>query len=203
MVCAQTQKQPTKCGNENLSGAGVQGCWEKLKQPQVLRLGWQDRTKPDCFAHIGGGALQAPQTPSASLKQVDVPCQPSSCVLAFKSTGSPAPEPKPPSHSHASHLPRFSSPFWGGTQGRGEVQASPNNCSGEHCIFIAVCVSRVHPACQKPRGRSSSFLCGHTRICVFWQITDILPIYRLFPMLLTTRVSLVQCSVKSQLARSM
>lgn len=36
IVCTKTQKYQTIFGNdENLSGAGVEGCWEKLKWPHA------------------------------------------------------------------------------------------------------------------------------------------------------------------------
>ena len=68
--------------------------------------------------------------------------------------------------------------------------------------FLSVC-PRFIPLVRNPDGiPTPSAVCGQTKTCVFWQITDILSLDRLFPMLFTHRVSVVQRSVTSQLARS-
>lgn len=153
------------------------------------------RTKALSCEHVGLGP-PGPQTLSACPQHVDGPCDSSSSAWAFKNTRRPASEPKSPISSSHAWLSLLGS--WKGAKEEKRTELAPNICSGEHNIFIAVCVSKAQSACQKLWCCSYSFLCGHTRICVFWRISDTLPIYNYFPCY--SLIGLLESNVLSNLS---
>lgn len=111
--------------------------------------GEQDRTMLLCGQWPG--VLQTLQTFGVSDASRGSLPTPFTCA-GFESTGSPALEPKPRLTLPPSPLPRLSFPplqSWKRTKAEVKSKGAPNICSGELNIFIAICVSKAHSACQK------------------------------------------------------
>lgn len=152
--------------------------------------------------------LQAPQTLAAS-EANDGPCQPK--------PASPIPvhwllRAQGVQHRSQVHLSLMESIFPGPLSTSGELEPNQSERCGvswpltsaqENIISLLLSLCpRFTQLVRKADGVPTPLsLCGQPQSCVFWQITDILPIDRPFPVLFTHRVSAVQCSVKSQRAR--